>query len=101
MFGPHDYSWVTSEHHCQPHNEIGSGSAGTVYKAVHPSTGQFIAIKKMDRAPLQRNDQALHSFQREVDMFCRLNHPGIIRLLGVQMEPACHLLIMEHAECEL
>ena len=47
------------------------------------------------------NDQALHSFQREVDMFCRLNHPGIIRLLGVQMEPACHLIIMEHAECEL
>ena len=60
-----------------------------------------MAIKRMDRGPLARDASALNSFQREVDMFSRLHHPNIIRLLGVQMEPACHLLIMEIAECEL
>ena len=53
-FGPHDYRWVTSEQHCQLGTEIGSGTTATVYKAVHPTTGQHIAIKKMDRALLQR-----------------------------------------------
>jgi serine/threonine protein kinase len=101
MYGPHDFSWVTSEKHCQAKDEIGAGSVGTVYKAVHPTTGQEIAIKRMDRAPLARDATALNGFQREVDMFSRLHHPNIIRLLGVQMEPACHLLIMEQAECEL
>lgn len=101
MYGPHDYGWVRSEMHCQPKDEIGAGISGTVYRAVHPTTGQEVAIKKMDRAPLARDASALNSFQREVDMFSRLHHPNIIRLLGVQMEPACHLLIMEVAECEL
>ncbi len=101
MYGPRDYSWVRSEVHCQPKDEIGKGGYGTVYRAVHPTTGQEVAIKKMDRAPLARDPTAHNSFQREVDMFSRLHHPNIIRLLGVQMEPACHLLIMEFAECEL
>lgn len=101
MYGPHDFSWVNSEAHCQPDAEIGKGSVGTVYRAHHPTTRQPVAIKKMDRGPLARDPAALHGFQREVDMFSRLNHPNIIRLLDVRMEPSCHLLIMEEAECEL
>ena len=101
MHGPHDFSWVNSETHCQPKDEVGKGAVGTVYRAVHPTTGQEVAIKRMDRSPFAANSTALNGFQREVDMFSRLHHPNIIRLLGVQMEAAHHLLIMEYAECEL
>jgi len=99
--GMRDYSWVRSEL-CLPEREIGRGAGGTVFWARHPSSSQRVAIKRMDRGPLSHDPKALHSFQKEVDIFSALSHPNIIRLLDVRMsEPTCYLLVMELADCEL
>jgi serine/threonine protein kinase len=36
-----------------------------------------------------------------VELFAKLRHPNIIRLLSVRHEPDCHLLVLELAENDL
>lgn len=81
--------------------EIGVGTSARVYAVRHPVTKEAVAVKRMDRCPMSQDPTKLHSFQKEVEIFSKLRHPNIIRLLAVQHEPDSHLLVMELAESEL
>uniref|UniRef100_A0A4W5M5K9 Inactive tyrosine-protein kinase 7 n=1 Tax=Hucho hucho TaxID=62062 RepID=A0A4W5M5K9_9TELE len=48
---------------------------------------------------LQTRDETLHlEFRREVEMFSKLGHPNLVRLLGMCREAEPHYLILEYAE---
>lgn len=81
--------------------KIGDGAASQVYAVRHPETGTRVAVKRMHRGALSHDATKLHSFQKEVDLFSKLHHPNIIRLLDVCHCPDAHLLVLELAECEL
>ena len=62
---------------------------------------QAVAVKKFDRGPLACDPQRNHSFEKEVTLFNKINHPNVVRLFGVKTEAQCHLLIMELADGDL
>lgn len=64
---------------------IAFGGQGAVYRAVQTATGREVAIK-VPIGDLQRRPSARYRFQREIELTARLNHPGIVRVLG-----ACEL----------
>jgi hypothetical protein len=97
----------------------GAGCEG-VYKLADPATGQAYAVKVVDRA-LEHKADAKHQFRREVEIFSRLRHPGVIQvrrglcgpdgarragaedpgraqLAAVVTEPKHHLLVIELCE---
>ena len=75
-----DWSWVTARA-CTDDKRIGDGAGCVgVYRLDHPVTGEAFAIKVVDRMQHHGSTQAKHNFEREVDIFNRLRHPGICRL---------------------
>jgi serine/threonine protein kinase len=86
---------------CTPERMKGAGASGSVFEIGPACGGKPVAVKKFARGPLQLNPQANHSFQKEVMLFSKLEHPNVIRLLGVRHEPSCHLLIMELADGDM
>jgi calcium-dependent protein kinase len=56
-------------------NVLGSGSFGTVRKAVHKLTGQVRAIKI-----LKKSEQNQSQLFREVEILCKLSHPNIMQI---------------------
>ena len=54
---------------------LGSGSFGTVRKAVHKLTGQARAVKI-----LKKSDQDENKLFLEVEILCRLTHPNIMQI---------------------
>jgi serine/threonine protein kinase len=86
------WSWVTSSA-CAEDQRIGDGAGCVgVYKLTNPVTGEAFACKMVDRMQHHAAD-AKHSFEREVEIFNRLRHPGICRLRKVISEPEKHLLV--------
>jgi len=75
--------------------EIGRGSFGIVYKAVHVKTGYSIAIKKIEKMSLitESNRQ---TFQSELDTYKTIDHPFIAHFYGKIEDKASIYLIMEH-----
>lgn len=60
---------------------VASGGQGAVYRARQLGTGRTVALK----APLGdtlRRPGARFRFQREIELAARLDHPGIVRVLG-------------------
>eukprot|EP01052_Picozoa_sp_SAG31_P030483 SAG31_NODE_3130_length_4643_cov_264.060079_4_plen_191_part_00 len=92
-----DWSWVTYDK-CTSDLRIGEGSGSKgVFKLTSPHTGEAFAVKVIDRT-LEHCLEQKHHFQREVDIFNRLRHPGIIQLRRVISESAHHLLVVELCE---
>ncbi|KAJ9180536.1 hypothetical protein P3X46_008764 [Hevea brasiliensis] len=57
---------------------IGVGGFGTVYKAVMPSTGNEVAVKKITRNSIQ----GLKEFVAEIESLGRLRHKNLVNLQG-------------------
>jgi hypothetical protein len=74
--------------------EVGSGSAGTVFRAIDERSGAVVAIKHVTD-PSWRN-----RFGREVETLARLAHPGIVRYVGHGETPFGMYLAMEWLEGE-
>ena len=72
--------------------EIGRGSYGTVYAAVHSS--KPCVAKEMH--PFLRHDK-LESFVKEINILSALKHPSIVQFLGVYFRDASRppILVME------
>lgn len=56
---------------------IGQGGMATVYKAYHPATDRYVAIKVMTRQ-LSEDPKFLARFQREARVVARLEHRSIV-----------------------
>ncbi|XP_042038461.1 probable serine/threonine-protein kinase PIX13, partial [Salvia splendens] len=79
---------------------LGIGDFGTVYKgwvdekSLQPSklgTGMMVAIKKLNPQSMQDFDE----WQSEVDLFGKLTHPNMVKLLGYCWEDREMLLVYE------
>lgn len=84
-----DYTTLFLTHECFEINDlIGSGTFGHVYKGVIRSSGTKVAVKVLSCNAL--GGRQLETFKREVWTLATLNHPSILKLIGVTLEsPFC------------
>jgi eukaryotic-like serine/threonine-protein kinase len=57
--------------------EIGQGGMATVYRAYHPSTDRFVAIKVIHQS-ISTDPKAVERFQREATLVAKLEHPHLL-----------------------
>ncbi|MDF2697839.1 MAG: Serine/threonine protein kinase, partial [Labilithrix sp.] len=74
--------------------EVGSGAAGTVYRAIHEQTGAVVALKYVTEPSWRAR------FGREVATLARLVHPGIVRYVDHGETPHGLYLAMEWLDGE-
>ncbi|KAG5473856.1 hypothetical protein LSCM1_04490 [Leishmania martiniquensis] len=76
---------------------IGRGSFGKVKKGRHVHTGEYVAIKILNRQKLKsaNMDKKVH---REIEILQLFSHPNICRLYEVISTPTDMYLIMEYIE---
>ncbi|KAI9673178.1 MAG: hypothetical protein M1817_003040 [Caeruleum heppii] len=81
---------------------LGSGSYGTVYKAVNVDTGRIIAVKVIEMARHEHSGQWRQKAKREVDIIAGLRHPCILGHFASQgWEGRCLELFMDLKEGSL
>jgi len=74
---------------------LGKGNFAKVKLAIHLPTGREVAIKVIDKTPL--NSSAREKLYREVKIMKLLNHPNIVRLFQVIESERSLYLVMEYA----
>lgn len=72
---------------------IGRGQFGSVYKALNLSTGQTVAIKQIRLEGLKEAEVA--ELMREVNIYKRLSHPGIVRYEGMARDKETLSIVLE------
>lgn len=77
---------------------IGQGGMGDVYRARDTRTGERVAIKSLKEEILTAQPDLLERFEREGDILRKLNHPSIVKILGMVNDDDRHYLIMEYVE---
>ena len=70
--------------------ELGRGSYGTVYAALH--SGKPCVAKQMH--PFLQHDK-LEIFVKEINILSTLKHPSIVQFLGVYFKDKIPILVME------
>lgn len=76
---------------------LGRGGMGTVYEGVDAISGQRAAVKVL-AAPLCDDPGFRDRFDAEVEALRKLNHPGIVRLLGHGEQQGQVFYVMELVE---
>jgi serine/threonine protein kinase len=76
---------------------LGQGRMAGVFKAVHSSSGQIVAIKVLPLARAQ-DKKVLSRFQREARLAMQLHHPSVVRTFHVAESAGRHYLVMEYLE---
>ncbi|EFA84388.1 putative protein serine/threonine kinase [Heterostelium album PN500] len=77
-------------------DKIGKGAYGQVYKGLHSKTGDFVAIKQIDRIKIDAN--TLQSVKSEVEILQKLNHNNIVKVLGCVESQSQLNFILEYVE---
>ncbi|KAJ9107586.1 hypothetical protein QFC21_001045 [Naganishia friedmannii] len=77
-------------------NCIGKGQFGMVFRALDLSSGQFVAIKRIDIKGT--SNEEVVQIMREVDLLQRLKHPGIVRYLGMAKSEEYLDIVLEFIE---
>ncbi|MDZ4752913.1 MAG: serine/threonine-protein kinase [Phycisphaerae bacterium] len=72
---------------------VARGGQGTVYRAIDPSTGRTVAIKRLHHDAAGASARA--RFDREAEIIASLRHVGIVTLLGTQSLRGQRMLVME------
>jgi serine/threonine protein kinase len=80
-------------------DRIGSGQTAGVYKAVHTTTGQVVALKVLPSSK-GRDLHTLNRFQREGRLLTQLDHPNVVRAYQLAQAGNVHYIVMEHLEGE-
>ena len=76
---------------------VGSGTFARVYRAVHRSTGQVVAVKVL-RKRYSDNTTQYSQFVREGRLGCSLRHPNIVPIFEVFSRDKTHFLVMDFVE---
>lgn len=74
---------------------LGQGGMGAVYLATDTRTGREVALKVMHNH-LAHNNQLQERFLREGSLVKPLDHPFVVRVLDLQMNPPRMYLVMEY-----
>lgn len=74
--------------------EIGRGGQGVVYKARESGTDRVVALKVL-LAGAAAGTEARRRLQREVEAASGLDHPGIVRIEGIEAAGGQPVLVME------
>lgn len=81
--------------HYQHLELIGRGGMAEVYKSLHPTLAQPVAIKILPAA-LAADVEFRRRFEREARVIAQLQHPNIIRLLDSGVDADTHYMVMEY-----
>jgi len=73
---------------------LGSGTMGTVYRAVDQLNGQFVAIKVLQNI----DSQSFKRFRREVELLTKFSHPNLVALYDANLAGETPYLVMECVE---
>jgi RNA polymerase sigma factor (sigma-70 family) len=65
---------------------LGSGGMGKVYRAVERSSGKIVALKALHKS-LQHDERSVVRFVEEARILAKLQHPNIVRILGLGRFP--------------
>ncbi len=79
--------------------KIGSGAAGTVYKARQISMDRLVAIKLLP-SELAKNKRFTERFTREARAVAKLNHPHVVTGIDVGETDGCWYFVMEYVDGE-
>lgn len=81
--------------------QIGQGSFGCVYKAIHKLTNIEVSIKMVDKKLIVSNGEAKSHFENEIIIMKDLNHPLITQLYEI-VDSEDHLyIVLEYAKSDL
>ncbi len=83
--------------HYKIEEELGRGSAATVYRAVDTFLGRTVALKILHRE-LAADDEFMKRFRREAVAFARLFHPNIVCIYDVAGEGQMPYIVMEYCD---
>ncbi|WP_225895231.1 serine/threonine-protein kinase [Leptolyngbya sp. NIES-2104] len=72
---------------------VGRGQFGRVYCALDRQTGEFVALKALDRAALPTNQ-----FLRELRFLVTLQHPNIVMCQAIEHLHGKRFLVMDYCE---
>lgn len=72
---------------------VGEGQFGRVYGGIHRETGELVALKELNPQRFSTK-----KFLREIRILLSLEHPNIIRCLGVKHFGQKRYLVMEYCE---
>ena len=67
--------------------QIGAGGMGGVYEASREDLGQMRVAVKVLHESLADDESLLRRFRREAETVGLINHPNIVKILDVQVEP--------------
>lgn len=76
---------------------LGSGAAGSAYKARHRETGDLVAIKLMHER-MAGDPDIQNRFVREVSVLQKLDHPNVVRYVDCGIDEGRIYLAMEWVE---
>eukprot|EP01016_Furgasonia_blochmanni_P007073 TRINITY_DN12834_c0_g1_i12.p1 TRINITY_DN12834_c0_g1~~TRINITY_DN12834_c0_g1_i12.p1 ORF type:complete len:379 (-),score=126.99 TRINITY_DN12834_c0_g1_i12:113-1249(-) len=72
---------------------LGEGSFAVVRKGIKKSSGEEVAIKIIDKANLESDDQL--ALQTEVEILSQIDHPNIVKLYEIYDDKTKFYMIME------
>lgn len=76
---------------------VGTGSFARVFRAVHRTTSQVVALKVL-RKTYSESPAQYSQFVREGEVGCTLRHPNIVPIFEVFSQRHTHFLVMEFVE---
>ncbi len=70
---------------------------GIVYRAIHPDTGQFVAIKKLvlENIAVEKRGEFKDRFKREAYTIARLKHANIVDVIDICIDDDSFYYVME------
>lgn len=77
--------------------QIGRGSNGFVYEAIHEKSKIKVAIKAIPKFNLDNHDQIQLQFSREINLLQRINHIFVPQFYQIIEDSENFYLVMEHA----
>jgi serine/threonine protein kinase len=85
-------------------NIIGSGSFGTVYRALDLTNNRMIAVKELRLQHVDATDAAAarketETLEREIRVMAKLSHPNIVKYYGYTRGEGTFNILMEYVPC--
>jgi serine/threonine protein kinase/ABC-type branched-subunit amino acid transport system substrate-binding protein len=93
-FGNQKEKWVIQYEKMTVGSKIGVGTFGDVFSAVY--NGEKVAVKKFLKQRV--TDNVLLELRTESAILCELQHPNILRFIGMCMKPPNLCLVTEYLE---